>query len=217
MAIAQRGSGTRNLVTGVTTITAPSPVGLADGDVMIAMVVASDGTAPTPPSGWTVIGSGNGFPSYWVGLAVRSGSTGMTWTTANPTYIQLALAAFSGVYGSGPQDAIAATANGSGTTTIDPPSITTISPNDMVVGVGFNGGEASAGLWQPPSGYTSSVATVQFDVCAMVHKLVATPGTEDPGAITGGSAPDVWRAWTISLREPPLTTYTKTGIAVIGP
>jgi len=115
-----------------------------------------------------------------------------------------------------PLDVAKTTANGSSNQP-NPPSITPISNNTLIVACGFLDDETDLGSVQ--SGYSNfaSMATSEIGptannaVVLISSKLLATPAAENPGEF--GGATDDWRAITLALRPYGHTVGASTGEA----
>ena len=137
------------------------PTGTASGDVMIASVAVSPGTAAiSTPTGWTLIRSIQNISattsrlSIFQRVATTTEPVSYTWSLgASHSGVVGGIISFSGVDNVSPID----TENGATTTsstTHATPSITPTSANEMLVGT-FS--YASAGTWTPPTGMTEAV------------------------------------------------------------
>lgn len=109
--------------------------------------------------------------------------------------------AFRGVDTDNPFDAVTTSASGSASAP-NPPSITTVTDNAMVVAIG-----ASIDLDGSPGtvdGYSDTIVVTGNDTVdsttAAAYKIKATAGAEDPGAWSTWNAPTAWVAFTAALR-----------------
>jgi hypothetical protein len=159
---------------GATSLTISPPSGLANNDVMIAIINANvETTTITPPSGWTLIRSlNNNNPPitanasiYYKRAASESGS--YRFDISSSQRIVGAISAFSGVITSGnPVDVSSGQSNNS-SATATAPSITTTRNNEMLVYASVDD-NSPASTWTAPSGMTeaadsNSTAAVTID------------------------------------------------------
>ena len=101
----------------------------------------------------------------------------------------------------------------------DAPSFTTVTANALVFAWGAIDDDDVAGSAAAPSGYTTDflaadtgqASTAEGATCFLASAVKASPGSEDPGAFTGGD--DAWEACTFALRPATLAAYTLTAEA----
>jgi MSHA biogenesis protein MshQ len=174
----------------VSLITITAPVGLATGDVLIAMVGQSNSSLPivkTVPAGWTLVleqddGSSNGL-SVYSRVATSSdvaGTTTYTWTFNGSARSGGVMLDFRGVLSTSPVIASASTVNGiSGDYTA--PSITPGIPNtELVVLFGADNG---GGGMNVPTAMTSDFVGATgagpngFTIGAFTEALAASTAT----------------------------------------
>ncbi|NEI52715.1 hypothetical protein GR217_34415 [Rhizobium leguminosarum] len=198
-----------------TNTTVPAPAGIADGDLLIAhMIVSGNGTAMTPPAGWTQIGS--------TATAIDAGST---FFLNSRVYVKTA-AGESGDYtflhSSGSSQGTIARYTGAngvintfssnvqnfspGTTTRTATSITTTADGCMLLFVGLDWGDTTNDL-TPPAGFTEREDVL---LSYWADEVQATAGaTGDVSHTCNSSVLDPRLAWLIAL-EPTLTASDQT-------
>lgn len=155
-----RAQGTRDV--GVDSTPTPGkPAGLADADVLLALIADKGATAdPTPPAGWVLVASiASGGASTDVRLTVwykrvasAAGEPGSYAFTASHSDVSLArAAAYSGCIGSGnPVEVVATRANASGTH--GTAGLTTLGADRLIIeAVAFGGNSSPLGTWSATS------------------------------------------------------------------
>lgn len=118
---------------------------------------------------------------------------------------------YRGVSSTNPIDVTSTTATGLDTSAPNPPAITPVTANTLIVATGLGswiGGGGVSGVATPPTGYSNHYKTEVGGSSNGSHAMVASKtwsgsGAEDPGAWTGitGASFDSWAAVTIALRE----------------
>lgn len=106
-----------------------------------------------------------------------------------------------------PEDATTTTAGAINGGTPNPPSITTVTANAIVLAIG--GSSEADAVTNPPTGYSNLVDLQSGTANVMMSsKLVASPGAEDPGtyADVSGTTADAWTAATVAIRPAASTT-----------
>lgn len=172
--------------------TAAEPASAALNDVFIALAFCGQASTTLGiPSGWTSLASGNAGTDYRYNLAwIRRGASApsLVWTMSTSAYRAVHLLAYSGCITTGnPYEAFSnggTTAND--TTSLNPPSVTTLSANSFVIcgGVDYSGANF---VWTAPTGYTKrseDVSGQQYDG-VLAEKKIVTAGAEDPAAFSG--------------------------------
>ena len=195
-AIAQRGSATS--ANGTTTVSPGLPAGLAQGDLMIACVVAASTTTPTTLSGWTSISSSSSTGTSLGGTSGKrvkimykvagASESAPSFACGSSTASFATLVAFSGVDNTTPMDATPATApsvsTGSQTALPSVTSISTVTTNAAVVlfGMGLTTASGGGGTWNNGSWTTATAGalTELFDM---------------QGSGTGTTATSIGAAW----------------------
>jgi hypothetical protein len=185
--------------------TPTEPASAALNDVFIALAFCSTtSTSLGIPTGWTSLASGVATSSYRYNLAwIRRGSSApsLTWTMSTSAYRGVHLLAYSGCITTGnPYEAFTdggVTANDS--TSLNPPSVTTLSANSWVIcgGVDWSGANTT---WTAPTGYTKrseDVSSSQYDG-VLADKKIVTAAAEDPAAFSGRIAASAIK-WAFSL------------------
>jgi MSHA biogenesis protein MshQ len=174
----------------VSSITITAPVGLATGDVLIAMVGQSNSVLPivkTVPAGWTLIleqddGSSSGV-SVYSRIATSSdvaGTTTYAWTFKGPARSGGEMLDFRGVLSTSPVIASASTVNGT-SNDYTAPSITPGIPNtELVVLLAANDGSGGMNV---PTAMTSAFVGATgagpngFIIGAFTEALAASTAT----------------------------------------
>lgn len=132
----------------------PKPSPLTAGDVMVASVNVKTAPTITAPSGWTLVRiDKNGTAeeqAVYTHVAQASEPASYTWTFASAKAAAGGIAAFSGVDTTNPVDTSSGRTGGS-STSIVAPSVTTSTPNTMLVGLY---GILAKRTITPPSGLT---------------------------------------------------------------
>jgi hypothetical protein len=179
------------------------PTGLQPGDLVIVTSGSDNNVTQLTPTGYTSMGSFNyavdGWWSYkFMGDPVDTAISGLTFD-GQTTHLAVV---FRGVDQSTPFDAAyVRMPNNDEIGTPDPSPITTVTDGAMVVALGYLDDDKVASGVTAPTGYTLA-ATSQSVVAGVTvmaaYKVLATAGTEDPGAFGGGS--DNIGAFTIALR-----------------
>lgn len=190
MAIVVEAVGNESASSAVTSIEVTPPT-VTDGQVMLLFASYSD-DALTPrvnESGWTLVGSMSGIADTDHSLAVWSkvaASEAGTYTVDTDEAVSVTMrgriVVFSGVHADvvdqtavdGPDQANSATYN--------PAAIVTQTANAVVISVIAASGGANVAFTEP-SGYTELFDHVNASAPFMdaAYKLVASPGSEDPG------------------------------------
>jgi hypothetical protein len=102
------------------------PSGVADGDLLLAVVSIRSVVAITPPAGWTLQIGGNYQYSAYTKIAA-SEPANYTWSWTGATNTGGAIAAYRGVDQTTPMDAAASSTSGKA------PSLNTVTANALVV------------------------------------------------------------------------------------
>lgn len=127
----------------------------------------------------------------------------VSWSSATSLSWRARIVQFRNVDQAVPQDATAVTANGANTDLADAPAITTVTANAVVVALLGAMAASSATPWTGPSNMSNFVESAgggsRVGSC---DSVVATPGSFNPNACTGGdnTATDSWCAVTYALR-----------------
>lgn len=184
----------------------------ASGDLILA-ARACDANLATwdVPAGWLELiadGTNASGVDYQVLYKIRAADTSVSLTLAgnggalNGAYL---IAAIRGVDQTTPIDAVAGAISTGGTGNPDCPSVTTITPNAMVVAIGFLDDDRVASI-TAPSGYSNaSFATASgsdgTQACStmLATAIKATPGAENPGAFASAKD-DQWVGFTLAVR-----------------
>ena len=131
--------------------TIPVPTGYAAGDLLIIFVAVN--TAPTTPSGWTVIQNATGSVTcYYKFAGASESSVSLTFTG---TAAQSVMVAYRGVSAYDSQSTVVALGT---VTSVATTSLTTTAANDFVISF-YDSTGSTGGTWGVPSGTTSRVLT----------------------------------------------------------
>lgn len=124
--------------------------------------------------------------------------------------------AFRNVNSTNPFD-VNATQNSASGGLPNPPSITPVTDNSMIVAVGFLDDDSVGSVINPPTGYTTALNMddqggvndpgVGGATIMTAYKLLTTAAAEDPGAFTGGGG-DPQKGISIALRQETNLTWT---------
>ena len=187
------------------------PSGIQADDFIIA-IQASDGadvsTPPTDSSSTeynTLLQETDNFPNctIWYKLADGTESGTNIVFTRSDGKGAMALQIFRGVDKNNPFD-VSYTSDAGGSGDPDPPAITTVTDNAMVVILGALDDDTSL-TYSLPSGYSNLnyayASSPSGAACSvgMASKLIASAGEENPPVFTT-SGDDCWHAVTIALR-----------------
>ena len=213
----------------VTNSTSFTLSGLQAGDLVLYFG-AEDATAVNTPTGenWVAIpGLGtqpdnDGNPNSASYYAFSSGTsvTASGLLTGN-SHVRVMIA-FRNVSPAFPFD-VDAIQNSGGSGLPDPPSITPVTDNSMIVAVGFLDDESQAATINPPTGYTTAInqddqggandSGLGGATIMTAYKFLTTAAAENPGVFTG-SGSDPQKGITIALR--PKTTAVSAYILANG-
>lgn len=199
---------------GVTSLGLSVPAGTAADDLLIAAITRDlDGTSTsvTAPGGWTLLDQGNCATAvchlalfYQVVTTVPSSPQTFTWTGNQRA--AGAMFTFRGVDITTPFDVTLATATGASTNPVAP-SVTTVTPNTLILRI-FGGGPSVSGAVSPPASHTErwdqgqgggAGASQASGAAATI--VQASAGAS--GSATFTAATNRWRAATIALRAAP--------------
>lgn len=140
MAIALQGTPSIYESASASSVVIPYPSGVTAGELLIAVVTDSSGTAPTTnPGGWTLAASQSGpttAPSItvWYKFATGSESGSVTFATnATAGRVTGTMSRWSGVDQFTPLDTTPVSANSGVTSTFTMPSITTVTDGAMLI------------------------------------------------------------------------------------
>ena len=194
--------------------------GLKPGD-LVFLFSASDTSNQNTPTGenWAAIpGLGNqpdndGIPDSAAFYVVASGTSVTPTGLDTGSDVVHVMIAFRNVNLLNPFD-VNPVQNAGTTALPNPPSITPVTDNSMIVAVGIQDDDSVGNGVNPPTGYTAAINmdvlggaseqnTTTGATIMTAYKLLATAAAEDPGAFTGTGS-DLNKAITIALR--PKTT-----------
>lgn len=217
MAIAYR-SQTSTTYASRTNTVLTAPAGLANDDILIALVFTGKTGTPTvatPPAGFTAIGTftgvadGGGFEArtlaWWKRAASESGSYTFTHVAASSQGLMLA---YSGCITSGSPIDVASQNTGTGTTTTGT-GVTTTAANAMVLAL--NHDWEGTGTLSPPSGMTERFDGLLYAAEVIQASAGATGNKVQTNANTSGGYP--WAARVIALKEAAGGPTNSTGSA----
>ncbi len=181
--IALRGSSTAaNAITGASTLVVPAPTNTA-GDVMVASIDLRGAMTITPPVGWQLIrtdvnGTALRKSTFWR-VAGSAEPASYTWQFSSPTTRATgSVLSYTGVSAADPIEASSGQVNPS-STSITAASLTTTSPNALVVGLFSVARTATVG---PPTGMTertevtSPAGSTYFVTAATADVAQSAPG-----------------------------------------
>jgi hypothetical protein len=184
-------------------VTPAEPAGVVAGDILIALFNADIGATHALPAGWTSIATvfNSQFESRLAYIIRGAGAPDLTWTITPAKYREVFVVAYRGVDITTPMD-VAAQALGSGVsgTQPDPPAITPVSANCMIVAGGANWEGGQGPGFTAPAGYTKRAGTVNLAAGSLIEKALPVAGAEDPGAIGPATATAQLWAFTLALR-----------------
>lgn len=182
------------------------PGGIAENDVVVA-IVAADAAVLAVNGGYTTQGLDTSSPGFRMATK-RMTSTPDSTISVNrrAAFEQIVIwQVWRGANTTTLADAAAVGAGGSGANP-DPPSVTTVTANALMITAASIAQDAATSI-TAPSGYTdlltatiggANPGTVGATVM-MASKVIATAGAEDPGTFTT-NASDVWRAQSFAMR-----------------
>jgi hypothetical protein len=193
--------------TGRVTLTGASitlPSGLQPGDLVI-VASASDDATPSYATGYTAGQQGRSSVGYqwcykFMGNPVDTTATGLT----NDVRTAHLAIAFRGVNPTTPLDVSSPSVATGGSGTPNPPPITTVTDNSVVVALGFLDDDNVAATAGAPANFTFAAASQGSSGGATVmaaFRLKTPAGSENPGAFSGGD--DDWVATNLALRIAP--------------
>lgn len=174
------------------------PTGLQEGDLVVVCNFA-DATSQNLPSGYT--NGQNGFTnsvnyrwSYkFMGSTPDTTATGLSSGSAHLAF------AFRGVDTTTPLDVTPPSVATNISGMPNPPSITTVTDNSVLVAVGYLDDDSVASSITAPSTYTLLNAAQSSGTIMAAYKTLATAGTDDAGGF-GGTGTDSWVAAKFALR-----------------
>lgn len=217
-AIGVRGS-TSNAVTGTTTFSLSVPAGTVEGDILVAVIVATGNVTFTrQPDVWTqIVSTNNGTNVTTVSFyhkVIANDFTAFQWTASATSNMAGGMTAYAGVDYDNPIDASGGSNTGTSSSVLANEIMTT-SPNAWVIGA-F--GIASNSAFNSPSGMiqrydrTTSCGLLCTDVTVeAADKAQATAGaTGQQTANTSDNDIAAWAAHLIALR-PAVWTYSQSG------
>lgn len=195
-------------VTGATAanITISKPSGVADGDILIALIYLEAPKTVTAPSGWATVhtkisvDTDHDHHVFWKRASSEGASWQWTWTGS--TWRLGYVAAYSGCIASGDPFSVAASTNSATSgQTLTHNTITTGHADTLILGIGSHW-NAAAGSWS-----NSSSMTERIDANNMMLMDVAQAGAGATGSKTSAtsSITESWGATLAALRPPAAT------------
>ena len=201
--------------------------GLQSGDLVLYFS-AEDGAGVATPTGasWTAIPGlttqpDNDYSPSSAAFYVFATGTSVTASGLNTgDHHVRVMIAFRGVNSTNPFDVNATEYTVGMSGLPNPPSITPVTDNSMIVAVGLLDDEDIANSISPPTGYTTALnmdsqggaddAGFNGATIMTAYKLLATAAAEDPATFTSsnGSANDPNKGITIALRPGTSSTWT---------
>ena len=203
--------------------------GLQSGDLVLYFSAEDNAQVATPTgASWTAIPGlttqpdNNSNPNSAAFYVFATGTSVTASGLATGDHHIRVMIAFRNVNPANPFD-VNATENSASGSLPNPPSITPVTNNSMIVAVGLLDDDDVANTITPPTGYTTAVnmdslggATLNTGITGATimtaYKLLATAAAEDPGAFTsssgsaGGGEPN--KGISIALRPVTNTTWT---------
>lgn len=202
MAIAFVSESEAGFASGVN-VTPAEPAGAAAGDILIALFNADIGATHALPAGWTSIATvfNSQFESRLAYIIRGAGAPDLTWTITPAKYREVFVVAYRGVDVTTPMDVAAqALSSGASGTQPDPPSITSVSSNCVIVAGGTNWEGGTGPGFTAPAGYTKRAGTVNLAAGSFIEKALPVAGAEDPGVIGPPTGTAQLWAFTLALR-----------------
>ncbi len=177
--------------------------GIESGDLVLFFSAADSDNQATPSSGWTAIpGLGtqpdnDGNPDSAAFYKFSEG-TSLTASGLNDNDTTAMLIAFRGVNSDQPFSVNSVESTGTSGMP-NPPSITTVDDECMIVAVGLIDDDQFVGT-QAPSGYSLAISEYGNSCTIMsAYKAQTSAGSENPGAFSG-AGDDFYKAQTIALK-----------------
>lgn len=192
--VTQRGTTTTAAVVGGTSATVNAPTGLANTDLLVAVMWTATSRTYTPPSGWTLYQSGSvSLTQYLIYYKYAGSSEGSSYTFsisgANDD-INIHLSAFVGstVAASTPLTLFAETSYTSSTATFVAPSNTVVTGGSAVIRFYVNQDEGTS-VSSAPSGLTQMAFSQLSDgeTMASYFSIQAAPGATGTSSLTWAS------------------------------
>jgi len=194
--------------------------GLESGDLVLLFYSDDDGNLPSSITGWSKLPlSGNnpdnndlpstsGFYKFANSSSVQVNSI--------PLNTNAMMVAFRNIDSSDPFDVTPIPKNVAGTGDPNPPLISTVTDNCMIVAVGFlDDDRATTASSRPPFGYTLANVTsaANSSTILVAYKNLKSAGNENPTRFFSEDGNDANKAYTIALK--PITTNAISSSLVI--
>jgi hypothetical protein len=209
-AISLRAASSANNTTGSTTLAITKPIGVVQGDVMVASITAAGTGTVTAPSGWTAIKNTTQGTvlrqAVYYKVATASEAASYSWSLTTSRSAAGGIIAYSGVNQTVPIDASATGTAASGNAVA--PSITTSAANDLVI--------AAAAFATTTTATPASGTTERFDTTSVLGTTTAEAadfsqagaGASEAKTITPASSGSGWVATTVALRDASQATLS---------
>jgi len=192
------------------------PAGVVSGDALYAVVIYEDGSTPTDPSGWTLVGEATNSGNDRTRVLRRFASSepaSYTWTFASANHVGGAMVAYSGVDRGTPDDVAPAARSGNSANPTSP-SRTTLTKDAWLLsiyGTAGWGGSTSTG----PSGMTVRSTFGANHSFGVADQRIASAGATGTRAWSENYATP-WAALAIALR-PNGTAPVAQALRISGP
>lgn len=221
MALSFVGSGFNSNVSGAD-LTLTLPVGIAEDDVVYVAAVTSgsvDATMAMTTSGYTklcdLFANDTNDTNLGVFRKVMGASPDatavVTGTGSGFITIGAVFHVWRGADTATPEDVATTTATGLNSATPNPPAITTVTNDAVVLAIGGSVGELDA-VSNAPSGYSNLIDTlVGTSNVMMASKVTAAAGAQDPASYSdiSGDSTDSWAAATVAIRPLVVSALTR--------
>jgi hypothetical protein len=192
---------------GSTTLVIAKPTGVAQGDVMLATVTATSTTAPTAPSGWTVVKSISGTAlrqATYYKVAGASEPASYSWGLSPSRAASGGIVDYSGVNQTAPVDATASASGASGNAVAA--SVTTSAANDQVLAVvSFATSTTVAADATTTERYEASSSSTTGEAADFAQATAGATSAKTAIPTASGSA---WIAATVALRDASQATLS---------
>jgi len=185
------------------------PTGLTENDYVFILTASTANRHQNAPAGWTEdfaveLQSGSGDLQLFYKKMGPSPDTDVVFGIED-SYTSFLCLAVRGVDGVNPLDVPSKTVlyHGSDVTSYDPPSITTVNDNSLVVATAGSRLNSAGGWSNYPSGYsnnTEAISAFGHTASGLATKAVSTAGAENPSAFVKANSASKGAAATFALR-----------------
>lgn len=194
MAVAYR-SSTSGGGAAATSHTLTTPTGIADGDVLIAVLCINNAaTVSSPPSGWVQVLSDalstTARLAIWSKVVTDAAGEPGTYSfgLSGSQSANYGIAAFSGVDTASLWDTTASAVEPGFQSSVTVPSVTTVTAGSMgLMAVALN---SSSATWGIPSGWTGPIQATGNQCVALAYKAMPSAGATGSGVFTFGADKD---------------------------